>query len=131
MNNEISKALLDKLGLQQEMLQKEPGPAIFDERNYERYISGEYRHSKRKETDDIYRMYEPTFLHRASGLRITCTETENYSGDELIIKVIGVFVITREGERLNVTDIDFTHRLVVTPKGMLPYFALKKDSRGD
>jgi len=131
MNNEISTALLAKLGLQQEMVQRYPGPGIFNERIFERYYSEEYRHSQRAETDDIYRMLEPTFLHRASGLRITCTETENYTGEEVTIKVISIFAITREGERLNVKDIDFSFRLVHTAAGMLPFFALKKDSLGD
>ena len=131
MNNDINSALLAKLGLQPEMLQREPGPVIFDESLYERYISEEYRHSQRRETDDIYRMYEPTFLHRASGLRITCTETENYAGDEVTIKVSKVFVVTLEGEKLRVTDIDFNWQMVATSKGNIPFIALKKDSLGD
>jgi hypothetical protein len=131
MNNDINNALLAKLGLQPEMLQREPDPVIFDESLYERYISEEYRHSQRRETDEIYRMYEPTFLHRASGLRITCTETENYTGDEVTIKILAVFVITREGENLPVTDIDFNWQIATTPHGNIPFMALKKDSLGD
>ena len=131
MNEENKTALLAKLGLKPEMVQQYPGPEIFAENIYQRYVAEEYRHSERKETDDIYRMFEPTFLHRSSGLRIECTETENYAGDEVTIKIINVFVITREGEKLPVTDIDFNWQMVTTAKGNIPFVALKKDNLGD
>ena len=131
MNEENKTALLAKLGLKPEMVQQYPGAEIFADNIYQRYIAEEYRQSDRKESDEIYRMYEPTFLHRSSGLRIECTETENYAGDEVTIKVSKVFVITLEGEKLPATDIDLNWQMVTTPKGSIPFIALKKDSLGD
>ena len=131
MNEENNLAVLAKLGLKPEMIQQYPGHDIFAENVYERYVSQEYRFSDRKETDEIYRINEPTFLHRVSGLRIQCTETENYAGDEVTIKVSEVFVITLEGEKLPVTNIDFNWQMVATSKGNILFIALKKDSLGD
>ena len=100
--------LLAKIGLKDKMIWKDPDDYIFDEGIFDRYVSEEYRNSTRKETDEFYRMSEKVLIHRLSGLRIEYVETENYCGDESVFKLRDIFIITLQGKRHAVENVDFS-----------------------
>ena len=130
-DNSTRNTLLAKLGLQEYMVEKNPGPAIFDWNIYDCYVSEEYKNSSRKKTDGVYRMSEIVFMHKASGMRIEYLETEDYFGEETEFKIIDAFIITLEHKKLKITDIDFSKQHFVTPDGLIPFSAVKKSSFGD
>lgn len=99
--------------------------------DFTRYVSPEYLKSERHETDEAYRMFEPSLLHHESGLRITYTTTESYDGESTEYKLIDLFVITPDKRQLAVTDVDFEKKLIVTPGETLPFSTTNKDPDPD
>lgn len=102
-------------------LQIENGILSYEKGHFSKYISTEYMNSERKQTDEIYRMSEYTLLHSESGLRIVYTETEGYYGDTVEYKVIDIFIITQEQNRLDVVDVDFNKKVFITPSEIIPF----------
>ena len=123
--------LLAKIGLKDKMIWKDPDDYIFDEGIFDRYVSEEYRNSARKETDEFYRMREIVLIHRLSGLRIEYVETENYFGDESEFKLRDIFIITLQGKRHAVENVDFLKQLFITPEGEITFIQVKKVNDGD
>ena len=77
--------------------------------------------SKRKETDECFRMDEFNLLHILSGLRLTITEHESYDGDTLEFKVIRMYIIISSGEELEVLDADFENKIFYTKDSEIPF----------
>lgn len=98
----------------------------YPDSDFTRYISSEYLASKRREEDEVYRMYEPTLVHHATGLRIVYTTTEGYFGDSVEYRVIDMFVLTLSGKKLDVVDVDFESEEFLTSAGNMPFVNVNK-----
>jgi len=98
---------------------------------FEQYVSPEYRNSSRRETDEAYRMFEHTLLHKPTGLRIVYTTTESYDGESVDYRVIDLFIITSDNKHLAVQDVDFEKQLILTPAGPIAISETKKRVRTD
>jgi hypothetical protein len=99
---------------------------------FTKYVSTEYLNSERHETDEIYRMFELTLLHNATGLRIVYTTTESYFGDSVEYKVIGLYITTVLKQTLSVLDVDFEKEEFITSMGRVEFAGVDKgvDERG-
>ncbi len=93
----------------------------YEESQFNKYISREYLNSERRQSDDIYRMFELTLLHRDSGLRIVYTTTESYYGDSVEYKVIDMFILSLTQKRLELTDVDFIKKVFLTTSEVIPF----------
>lgn len=93
----------------------------YNESHFKKYISLEYLNSDRKQSDEIYRMFEITLLHNDSGLRITYTTTESYYGDRVEYNLIDIFIITLAQKRLDIVDVDFSKKVFFTPNDIVPF----------
>lgn len=93
----------------------------YDESQFKKYISQEYKNSERFQQDEIYRMFEINLLHKASGLRIVYTTTESYYGDSDEYKVIAMFIITRSQKQLDIVDADFNEKVFFTTTRVIPF----------
>lgn len=91
------------------------------ESHFEKYISSEYMNSERKKSDEIYRMFESTLLHKDSGLRTVYTTTESYYGDSVEYNLIDIFIITLTQKRLEIVDVDFSKKVFFTPNEIIPF----------
>ena len=98
-----------------------PDAISYEEGQFRKYISREYLNSERRQTDEIYRMFELTLLHMDSGLRIVYTTTESYFGDSVEYKVIDMFIITLTQKRLEIADVDFIKEVFFTTSGVIPF----------
>ena len=128
MNAEINKEdqILSAIELKRIMIWQSPFVSIYDESKFKNYVTSEYRESKRKETDEVYRMFEFNLLHIASGLRLTLTTTESYDGNIVEYKVIRIFIITSLGKELNVPDANFENRIFYTTDSEIPFSEIKR-----
>lgn len=124
-------SILTKIGLKAIMNWKENEPFIFDRELFEEYTPWEYIHSPLRETDEVYGISETVLLHKESGLRVGYVVTENYFRDELTYKLKDIFIITKEGIRLDVIKMLPDRRYFITRIGRIPYDSLKKTSLGD
>ena len=93
----------------------------YEDSQFKKYISIEYLNSQRKQSDEIYRMFEITLLHIHSGLRLVYTTTESYYGDSVDYKLIDIFIITLLKKRLEIKDVDFGKEVFFTTNGMMPF----------
>lgn len=98
----------------------------YPDSDFTKYVSHEYLNSKRHEDDEIYRMFEPTLVHHATGLRIVYTTTESYFGDSVEYRIIDMFVLTLEGKKLDVVDVDFESEEFLTTSGNMPFVYVNK-----
>lgn len=94
---------------------------FYDESQFKKYISSEYMNSERFQSDKIYRMFELTLMHKASGLRNTYTTTESYYGEHVDYKVIALFIITESQQQIEIVDVDFNQHVFVTSAEMIPF----------
>lgn len=104
------------------------GPDVLEyhDEMFTKYVSAEYRHSERYKSDEVYRMYELTLLHNATGLRIVYTTTESYFGDSVEYKVIGLYITTLSKQKLTVLDVHFEKEEFITPTGKVAFAAVDK-----
>ncbi len=93
---------------------------------FTKYVSTEYLNSERHESDEIYRMFEFTLLHHATGLRIVYTTTESYFGDSMEYKVIGLYITTALKQTLSVLDVDFEKEEFITSARRVEFAAVDK-----
>jgi hypothetical protein len=105
------------------------GPDVlnYSSEAFTKYVSTEYLNSERHETDEVYRMFELTLLHHATGLRIVYTTTESYFGDSVEYKVIGLYITTALKQTLSVLDVDFEKEEFITPTGRVEFSAVDKE----
>ncbi len=111
---ENQEKILKHLGLRREMTKLPTSDRFI------RYVTEEYRNSTRKETDEAYGMFEINLLHNPSGIRLTLTSREDYSGD-VIYKVIRLYIITTAIKELEVLDVNFENKIFHTPEGEIPF----------
>ena len=111
---ENQEKILKHLGLRREMTKLPTSDRFI------RYVTEEYRNSTRKETDEAYGMFEINLLHNPSGIRLTLTSREDYSGD-VIYKVIRLYIITTAIKELEVLDVNFENKIFHTPEGEFPF----------
>lgn len=130
-NKDRNSRILEKAGLKEIMVWKEPEPYVFSNRDFDQYMSEKYRNSSLRETDEVYRISETVVIHRASGLRVEYVETESFFGDVLTYKLKDIFIITKEGVRLQVMDMNLARGLFKTPVGEISFYSVKKTSSGD
>ena len=118
--NQELQALLASIGLKEVMVEKDSIDP-FDSGLFIIYTPEEYLKSERKEMDEIYRIGEKVLIHKTSGLRIEYVTTESYYGDEYTYRLKSIFIITKRGEKLQVTETDFNHKIFTTSKGMISF----------
>ncbi len=106
--------ILNHLGLKAEMTKLPTSDRFI------RYVTEEYRNSERRETDEVYGMFEINLLHKPSGIRLTLTSHEDYMGD-VVYKIIRLFIITKSKEELELIDVDFEFNIYFTPKGIISF----------
>ena len=116
----ISKAKQDQI-LSTIGLELSRNSISYHESQFKKYISQEYINSERKQSDEIYRMFEITLLHKSSGLRIVYTTTESYYGDSVEYKVIAMFIITRSQKQLDIVNADFNEEIFFTTAETIPF----------
>lgn len=99
---------------------------------FTKYVSTEYLNSERHESDEVYRMFELTLLHNATGLRIVYTTSESYFGDSVEYKVIGLYITTAQQQTRSVLDVDFEKEEFITSTGRVEFAEVDKgvDERG-
>ena len=117
--------ILFKIGLKRLMVWRCNTGAVYNETKFKKYITSEYKESERRETDEVYRMFEFNLLHIASGLRLTLTTTESYDGNIVEYKVIRMFIITSLGKELDVLDANFENKIFYTADSEVSFSEIK------
>ncbi len=115
-SKEKQEQILSTIGLQLSL-----HSISYNESQFKKYISREYSNSKRKQSDEIYRMFEITLLHTDSGLRMVYTTTESYYGDSDEYKLISLFIITRSQKQIEIMNVDFNKKLFFTTNEIIPF----------
>lgn len=127
MKTDINKQdkILSAIGIKH-FMGVQPSYVIYSVSSFKYYVTSEYKNSKRKETDECYRMDEFNLLHIHSGLRLTVTEHESYDGDTAEYKVIRMYIIISSGEELEVLDADFGSKIFYTKDSEIPFAETNK-----
>lgn len=112
------------------MTEKNYVPA-FDRDLFHLYTPDDYLSSSRKEMDEVYRMSELVLLHTESGLRLEYLTTESYDGDEYRYRLRSIFIVTKSGKTINVTEADFEKKYFETTEGTIPFSEVKMNTKGD
>lgn len=118
--------ILSTIGLKRLMVWQPHIVSVYDESKFKNYVSSEYKESQRKETDEIYRMFEFNILHIDSGLRLTLTTSESYDGETVEYKVIRMFITTSFGKELEVMDANFGNEIFYTTDLEIPFAETNK-----
>ena len=118
--------ILSTIGLKRLMVWKSNIESVYDRNKFKNYVTSEYKGSQRKETDEIYRMYEFNLLHIDSGLRLTLTTSESYDGETVEYKIIRMFVITSSNNELEVIDANFENKIFYTTDLEIPFSETNK-----
>jgi hypothetical protein len=118
--NDNQLKILNLIGIPSEMTE------LPKSNKFVRYVSKEYQNSSRKETDEVYNMFEITLLHKPSGIRLTLTSREDYFGD-IIYKVVNLFVITTTKAEFDLIDVDFENRIIQTRDLRIPFEMIDVD----
>ena len=118
--------ILSAIGLEHLMGSQPCYVMYYNERNFKRYVASEYMNSKRRETDEVYRLNEFNLLHIHSGLRLTLTTHESYDGETVEYKVIRMFITTSSGKELEVLDADFRCEIFYTKDLEIPFAKTNK-----
>lgn len=118
--------ILSTIGLKRLMVWQPPITSVYDQSKFKNYVTSEYKESQRKETDEIYRMFEFNILHIDSGLRLTLTTSESYDGETVEYKVIRMFIITSLRKELEVMDANFENEIFYTTDLEIPFAETNK-----
>lgn len=118
--------ILSTIGLKRLMVWQPHIVSVYDESKFKNYVTSEYKESQRKETDEIYRMFEFNILHIDSGLRLTLTTSESYDGETVEYKVIRMFITTSFGKELEVMDANFGNEIFYTTDLEIPFAETNK-----
>ncbi len=118
--------ILSTIGLKRLMVWQPPITSVYDKSKFKNYVTSEYKESQRKETDEIYRMFEFNILHIDSGLRLTLTTSESYDGETVEYKVIRMFIITSLRKELEVMDANFENEIFYTTDLEIPFAETNK-----
>ncbi len=115
--------ILSTIGLKRLMI----SDSVYDNKSkFKRYVTSEYRESKRAEMDEVYRMFEFNVIHIDSGLRLTLTTSESYDGETVEYNVVRMFIITSSGEKLEVMDANFEKKIFYAPDLEIPFGKTRK-----
>lgn len=128
MKNDLNKQdqILSTIGLKRLMVWKPPIASVYDQSKFKDYVTSEYKESQRKETDEIYRMFEFNLLHIDSGLRLTLTTSESYDGETVEYKIIRMFIKTSSNNELEVIDANFENKNFYTKDLEIPFAETNK-----
>ena len=119
--------ILKSVGLKDKYVCKEPDFYFWDKTKYDTYTEPSYYTSKEKEMDEVYRMHESVMLHFETGTRFVLFTSENYIGDILTYKLSNPFILTINGERHYIEDIDLENKLFITEEGNIPFEQVNKN----
>ena len=125
MSDTILEKALSKVGLRPIMYWRERGRCDYDESRFISYRSSTYDDSVHLDADEVYGMREKVLLHPATGFRATYLVASNYDGNEEKFTFLNGFIITHEGQRLNVLDIEAGG--FRTPEGVVSIEAVRKE----
>jgi hypothetical protein len=120
-NNVKQDLILSSLNLKRKMVYTDSMGSFYDEKLFTRYVTKEYLNSSLRDTDEVYNMFQFCLLHKESGLRLNLTSYENYNGDTVVYKVIGLFVMTSSKNNIEVLDANFENRIFITDQGEIPF----------
>lgn len=128
MKAEVNKQdkILSTIGLNRLMVWQPPIVSVYDKSKFKNYVTSEYKESQRKETDEIYSMFEVNILHIDSGLRLTLTTRESYDGETVEYKVIRMFITTSFGKELEILDANFENEIFYTTDLEIPFTETNK-----
>ena len=118
--------ILSTIGLKRLMVWQPSVASVYDESKFKHYVTSEYKKSQRKETDEIYRMFESNLLHIDSGLRLTLMTSESYDGETVEYKIIRMFIITLSNDELDVIDANFENKNFYTKDLEIPFAETNK-----
>jgi hypothetical protein len=118
--------ILSTIGLKRLMVWQPSVASVYDESKFKHYVTSEYKKSQRKETDEIYRMFEFNLLHIDSGLRLTLTTSESYDGETVEYKIIRMFIKTSSNNELEVIDANFENKNFYTKDLEIPFAETNK-----
>src|SRR5687768_13554242 len=113
--------ILSSIGLKSSMVLLPNMFSVYDERKFTRYVTSEYKNSERRDSDEIYRMFEFNLLHIKSGLRLNLTSSESYDGETVTYTVVELFIITSDNKKLEVNDVDFQKQLFYAEGLEIPF----------
>jgi hypothetical protein len=116
-NNVKQDLILSRINLKRKMVYTDSMGSFYDEKLFTMYVTKEYLNSSLRDSDEVYNMFQFCLLHKESGLRLTITSHENYNGDTVVYKVIGLFVTTSSNNNMEVLDANFENRIFITDKG--------------
>lgn len=120
-NNVKQDLILSRLNLKRKMVYTDSMGSFYDEKLFTRYVTKEYLNSSLRDTDEVYNMFRFCLLHKESGLRLSLTGQENYVGDTVIYKVIGLSIITSPKNYMEVLDADFENKIFITQSGEIQF----------
>lgn len=121
-------SILSQLGLKKRYICNADSDFHFwDEQDFKYYNSVEYQNSQQKEDDEFYRMHESVLMHRKTGIRFSLLSSENYVGDEVTYTLFGPFVLTLNGERRSLEEVDFANKLFKTAGQTIPFELVNRD----
>ncbi len=128
MKTELNKQdqILSTVGLKRLMVWQPHMASVYDQSKFKNYVTSEYKGSQRKETDEIYRMFEFNHLHIDSGLRLRLTASESYDGETVEYKIIRLFIKTSSNNELEVIDADFENKKFYTTDLEIPFAETNK-----
>lgn len=116
--------ILLQLGLQPVMTE-------VDRHRFQVYVPHDYPGSDRERMDEVYRMSEVILMHPETGLRLEYLVTENYDGDAARYRFRSMFVITQEGQKVDVLNVNVEQQQFITAQGPLAMNLVKRDFIGD
>jgi len=118
--------ILSTIGLKRLMIWQSPNASVYDQSNFKNYVTSQYKDSQRKETDEIYGMFELNLLHVYSGLRLTLTTNESYDGETVEYRIIRMFIKTSSNVELEVIDANFEKKIFSTTELEIPFAQTNK-----
>ncbi len=113
-------------GLKEKYVCKDPDFYFWDKSFYQSYTEPSYYTSQDKEMDEVYRMHQSVMLHFETGIRFVMFTSENYLGDEVTYSLCRPFIITTDGNRLDLEDIDLENKIFITRLGSIPFEQVNK-----
>lgn len=113
-NKAQQNKILSIIGLKRHMVSQASSFSVYNSRDFRQYVPKGYRGSETEEADEIYRMSEIALLHKIIGLRISYITSESYDGETMDYNLKDIFIITQNGKKLEVLDIDLDNELFIT-----------------
>lgn len=100
---------------------------FWDKQDFKYYNSVDYQNSQQKEDDEFYRMHESVLMHRKTGIRFSLLSSENYVGDEVTYTLCAPFIITVDGIRKYLTNLDIENGVCYTEDEAIEFNQIDKN----